>query len=66
MTMTIVREDLGAAVQAALADYETAVSHWDWADADLRDAAAMALTAAETRLNALLARRRAQRAGGAA
>ncbi len=45
----------------ALTAYEVALSHFDWADEDLRDAAALEVTAAEYRLNALLVKRRAER-----
>ena len=53
------------ALDDALAAWETARAAFDWADPDLRDAAALALTAAEARLNALVARRRADHGGAA-
>ena len=52
-------------VEEALTAWEAARDAFNWADDDLRDAAALALTAAESRLNALVARRRQRHATGA-
>ena len=54
------------AVDEALAAWEAARDAFNWADPDLRDAAALELTATEARLNALMARRRQSHAKGGA